>query len=86
MNNEQYEIFQEILDYVSDNEVYYIADLWDYAEKEHPDDWFVELRKGRNGKIYKLLKIYLQSFREDMRRKGKKVPPPKNSWHKEVTP
>jgi len=70
----------EIFDYIKNNDIYYIADLWYYAEHERQEDWFPVLRK-RN--FYRAMKIYFESLRRVMRREKKKVPPPKHSIHDE---
>lgn len=76
MDKEMLSIQSEMMDYIKNNDIYYIADLWDYAEKEHGDDWFPVLR---NRKTYSFMKIYFESKRRVARKAKKTVPPPKNS-------
>ena len=81
MRRKNLDIEIEMLDYIKDNEIYYIADFWDYAEKERADDWFPVLRSRET---YKFMKFYFNELRGAARRAKKKVPPPKNSWHKDI--
>ena len=81
MDREISALRREIFRYVEDNDIYYIADLWDYAEKERADDWFPEFRKK---KIYSFFKFYLKERRGAARRAKKIIPAPKNSWHKDM--
>jgi len=81
MSNNDYNIQREMLDYIKSHKIYYIADLWVYAEKERAYNWFVVLR---NRKTYKFMKFYLSELRGATRRAKKKVPPPKHSWYDEL--
>ena len=78
MSKEELDTRLEMIGYIRENEVYYIADLWAFAEKERADDWFSALR---NRKTYKFMKLYLSEFRASARRMKKTMPAPKNSWH-----
>jgi len=82
MDKEKSAVQKEMFDYIRDNEIYYIADLWNYAEKERADDWFPVLRSRQT---YKSMKILLESRRRVARKDKKVVPPPKNSWHKDIS-
>ena len=75
-----FDLQAEMLDYITNNDIYYIADLWDYAENERYDDWLPILRKR---KVYRFFKVYFYELRGAMRRTKKTVPPPKNSWHRD---
>ena len=67
-------IADEMEDYIQDNDIYYICDLWHQAETKRSEDWFPVLR---NRKMYYHFKVLLESRRRIQRSKGLKVPPPK---------
>ena len=75
-DKEKVDIFYEMIGYVEENDIYYIADLWEYTEKERPDDWFPVLHSRDT---YRAMKLYLESNRREARGEKKTIPPPKNS-------
>jgi len=74
-------IANEMLDYVEKNDIFYIADLWYYAENERSEDWFPVLRDKN---IYRFMKCYLESYRRTAYRDKKVVPPPKHKMGDEL--
>ena len=77
-DKDKYSIIGEMMDYINNNDMYYIVDLWDYAKKEHADDWLPILK---NRQANTVLKLYLSSYRDSVRKDKGRVPPPANSWH-----
>ncbi|MCL2357273.1 MAG: hypothetical protein FWC70_08985 [Defluviitaleaceae bacterium] len=81
MNVEDFDenmIISQMMEWTEENAIFYIADLWAYAEKERENDWFVVL-KNRNS--YLIFREHFKEKRATARRKRIQVPPPANSWH-----
>ena len=67
----------EMLKYIDDNNIFYICDLWHYAETERSIDWFPILQQR---KTYYCMKTILKEKRERQRRKRLKVPSPQHGF------
>ena len=80
-DQETLQIQNEIIDYVEEHDIFYIADLWHYAENERAEDWFPVLR---NKQFYCAMKTYLESSRRVAHREKRPVPPPQHRMNDEL--